>query len=391
MQTYQCILILEDQTKYYGWSFNQSFTAIGEIVFNTGMTGYQEIMTDPSYSGQIVNFTYPELGNTGINNEDNESKAPYLAGIIAKNLCVNISNWRSNKSLANYLIEQDIPHIYGIDTRSLTKHLRKAGTMNGCISSNTLDINNLLKLLNSYPSIQERDLISHVSTKTSYNIIDDRLSNYIPIYNKYSKYENKPKEKLTIVVLDFGTKNNILRNLISYIKTVIILPANSDINDILQYKPDGILLSNGPGDPKAAHEGINTVKQLLSLRIPLFGICMGHQVLSLALGLDTFKLKFGHRGLNHPIGNNKNIEISSQNHGFAIYNDTNKLSEVIINQLNYNDKTIAAITHRKYPYFSVQYHPEASPGPHDSENLFLHFVRIIKVVNKYPDLINLTI
>lgn len=305
MKAYPAILILEDNIKYYGWSFNKSFTSIGEIVFNTGMTGYQEIITDPSYSGQIVNFTYPELGNTGINDQDNEASHPCLSGIIAKHLCSKASNWRSTTSLADYLIKNKIPHIYGIDTRSLTKHLRKVGTMNGCISSNILETSTLIKNLNSSRNIQDKDLVSHVSTKNEYTVTEKQLTPYIPLYYKDSKYKHTRKEDLTVVVLDFGAKYNILRNLNVYIENVIVIPANSSIEDILKYKPDGILLSNGPGDPKTVHTGIKIVTKLLSLKIPLFGICMGHQILSLALGLDTFKLKFGHRGLNHPVGCNK--------------------------------------------------------------------------------------
>ena len=389
MQEYPTLLILEDNTKYYGWSYSKSFTSTGEVVFNTGMTGYQEIMTDPSYNGQIVNFTYPELGNTGINNKDNESTQPFLSGIIAKNLCTEASNWRSEISLIDYLIQHNIPHIYGIDTRALTKHLRQAGTMNGCISTEVSQINSLIQLLKNTPKIQEQDLVSKVSANNSQRINTNQLEAYSPRYYPHKKYIKTKKEPLTVVVIDFGTKNNIIRNLSQYIDNVIVVSIDTTIEDILVSNPDGILLSNGPGDPQTNKSGIKIVKALLLCKIPLFGICMGHQILSIALGLNTFKLKFGHRGLNHPIGYNQNIDISSQNHGFAICYNDELLNNNIINQFNYNDRTVAAITHRNYPYFAVQYHPEASPGPHDSEDLFLHFIRIMKLNKQYPDLMRL--
>ena len=387
MQAYPTLLILEDNTKYYGWSFNKSFTSTGEVVFNTGMTGYQEVMTDPSYTGQIVNFTYPEIGNTGINDIDNESVMPAISGIIVKNLCTHASNWRSTISLTDYLKQNNIPHIYGIDTRALTKHLRKTGTMNGCISTDILNLNIPLKSLKNTPKIQDQNLVNQVSIDAP-NIIDsEKLNIYAPKYHATYQGVEITKEPLTIVIIDFGTKTNILRKISTYVEHVILLPAHTETEDIIKYKPDGILLSNGPGDPKANRKGIKVVTELLQFKIPLFGICMGHQILSLALGLDTFKLKFGHRGLNHPIGYNQNIEISSQNHGFAVSDNNRNTHDILLNQLNYNDKTVAGFTHRKYPYFAVQYHPEASPGPHDSEDLFLHFIRIIKITKKYPEFI----
>jgi carbamoyl-phosphate synthase small subunit len=375
------ILILEDGTRYYGWSFSEPMTRIGEIIFNTGMTGYQEIMTDPSYSGQIVTFTYPELGNTGINKQDNESIKPFLQGIIVKNFSKKPSNWRSQQSLISYLRMNNIIHIYGIDTRALTRYLRKSGTMNGCISTENLHIHDLHNKLQLSSHSKLQDYVKIVSTTKTYQWLTFKnlSNNYIKKYNKIVINQ----KNLRIIILDFGIKLNILRELSFHVKNIVIVPADSEYTTILAYKPDGILLSNGPGDPQSIPYAQKTIQNLLESKIPIFGICMGHQILSLALGLQTFKLKFGHRGLNHPIGSNTNIEITSQNHGFAITNNLSINKKVFLVQINYNDQTIAGISHRKYPHFSVQYHPESSPGPHDSKHLFLHFIRIIQITKKY--------
>nr|YP_009313214.1 Carbamoyl phosphate synthase small subunit [Dichotomaria marginata]SCW21468.1 Carbamoyl phosphate synthase small subunit [Dichotomaria marginata] len=387
MKANKAILVLADHTTYYGWSFSKLFTSKGEIVFNTGITGYQEIMTDPSYSQQIVAFTYPELGNTGINHEDNEAQAPCLNGIIAKNICLRPSNWRTCQSLIEYLEKYNISHIYGVDTRSLTKHLRKFGTMNGCISTHILDPQLLIQEFHNDTNYTEKDLVQFISTTHTYKL--QKIDEYKPIYKPQIK--NQTQYDLKIIVIDFGVKLNILRNLLIYTKEIIIIPATSSSQEILKYKPDGILLSNGPGDPQKVTYAIKTVQQLLAHKIPTFGICMGHQILSIALGMPSFKLKFGHRGLNHPIGTKNTIEISSQNHGFAINNHSSHSKDIFISQVNYNDYTIAGISHRKYPLFAVQYHPEASPGPQDSHKLFAHFINIIRINKKYPNFISKSI
>nr|YP_009297815.1 carbamoyl-phosphate synthase arginine-specific small subunit [Kumanoa americana]AOM67549.1 carbamoyl-phosphate synthase arginine-specific small subunit [Kumanoa americana] len=388
MKTYKrkprkAVLILEDGVKYYGWSFSKPMTSIGEVIFNTGTTGYQEIMTDPSYKGQIITFTYPELGNTGINKEDNESSQAYLRGIITKNLSTQPSNWRSDESLINYLEKTNIIHIYGIDTRALTRHLRKQGTMNGCISTEYLDTNYLYNQLQLTPQIKGQDLVKDVSTQKPYKW----ETNIKQLYQYQYKKIHFESKNLNIIVIDFGTKYNILRYLSCYVKNIIVVPAQYTWKQILKYKPDGILLSNGPGDPEVIDYGIKNVQKLLNYKIPILGICMGHQILSLALNLKSFKLKFGHRGLNHPIGNDKTIEITSQNHGFAIENSVKQNQTTALIQINCNDLTLAAISHKKFPFFSVQYHPEANPGPHDAAHLFLHFIRIIQWIKKYPNLI----
>jgi len=380
MKANRAILILEDGSTYYGWSFNSSSTVFGEVVFNTGMTGYQEVITDPSYSKQIINFTYPELGNTGINYEDMESQAPLLKGLIAKNICNRPSNWRHSMSLIEYLVQFQIMHIYGVDTRAITKHLRNVGTLNGSISSSSLNPSILLQNLRNIQDKKQTDLVLSACTREPY--IFASCPAYEPFYFTNKDHTINIREDLHIIVVDFGVKNNILRYLNKYVNTITVVPADISYTDIMKYKPDGILLSNGPGNPEDLSYAIQTVTKLLSHNIPLFGICMGHQILSLALGLDAFKLKFGHRGLNHPVGYNKSISITSQNHGFAIHGKKATQSRLITTETNFNDHTIAGISHRNYPYFAVQYHPESSPGPHDADDLFLHFIRVIIAIQR---------
>jgi len=363
------LLVLADGTSYKGWSFGASGTAIGEVVFNTGITGYQEVLTDPSYCGQIVTFTYPELGNTGVNLEDEESNRPQVRGAIARNISSRPSNWRSTQSLPDYLKQHNIPGIYGIDTRSLTRKLRSAGAMNGAISTEILDPAELLEKVQAAPSMAGLNLVQEVSTQTVYEWSDPTESSW-----EFSPgVESNDGEPLTVVAIDFGIKRNILRRLAAYGCRVIVVPASTPPEEILKHNPDGIFLSNGPGDPAAVTEGIETTKALLESQKPVFGICMGHQILGLSMGADTFKLKFGHRGLNQPAGLKQRVEITSQNHGFAI--DADSLSsDVEITHLNLNDRTVAGLRHKSLPFFSVQYHPEASPGPHDADYLFEQFV-----------------
>ncbi|MDY7004620.1 MAG: glutamine-hydrolyzing carbamoyl-phosphate synthase small subunit [Cyanobacteriota bacterium] len=367
------LLVLADGTTYQGFSFGAPGTTIGEVVFNTGMTGYQEVLTDPSYCGQIVTFTYPELGNTGVNPEDEESNEPQIKGAIARNICPRPSNWRSTQSLSEYLQEHKIPGIYGIDTRALTKKIRTLGAMNGAISTEILDPTELLQRVQSAPSMAGLNLVQGVTTKEVYQWSEPTNAawEFNPSVSGYSG------EQYTVVAIDFGVKKNILRRLASYGCRVVVVPANTPPEEILKYNPDGIFLSNGPGDPAAVTEGIKTTKELLKSSKPVFGICMGHQVLGLALGADTFKLKFGHRGLNQPAGLQQQVEITSQNHGFAI-NPDSLAAEVEITHFNLNDQTVAGLRHKSLPLFSVQYHPEASPGPHDADYLFERFVQVMQ-------------
>jgi len=380
-QSKPALLVLADGSFYQGWSFGAQGTSIGEVVFNTGMTGYQEVVTDPSYSGQIVLFTYPELGNTGVNPEDEESQSPHVKGVIARSITKRPSNWRSTQSLPDYLAGHNIPAIYGIDTRAITRKIRSVGAMNGAISTQILDPDELLHLIQEAPSMAGLNLVKEVTTSEVYEWITPTDSQW-----EFSPETttNNAEESFTVVALDFGVKRNILRRLASYGCRVIVVPASTKAEDILKYNPDGIFLSNGPGDPAAVQDGITTTQALLKAGKPTFGICMGHQILGLSLGAQTFKLKFGHRGLNQPAGNPqaevttpKQIEITSQNHGFAV--SQGSLSEQLeITHFNLNDRTVAGLKHKDLPFFSVQYHPEASPGPHDADYLFAEFVQLMR-------------
>lgn len=348
------LLVLADGTSYRGWSFGATGTAIGEIVFNTGMTGYQEVLTDPSYCGQIIVFTYPELGNTGVNPEDAESDKPHLRACIARNICHRPSNWRTVQSLPDYLKQNRIPGIYGVDTRAITRKIRNLGAMNAGVSTEILDANELLEQVNAAPSMNGLNLVKEVTTRQVYEWSEP--TSKVWEFKGKSNFSGSEKQ-FTVVALDFGVKRNILRRLASHGCRIVVVPADTPTQEILKHNPDGIFLSNGPGDPSAVTEGIETAKALLQSEKPIFGICMGHQILGQALGAQTYKLKFGHRGLNQPAGLKKRIEITSQNHSFAIDPDSLPHTDVEISHLNLNDSTVAGVKHKSLPIFSVQYHP----------------------------------
>ena len=351
------ILLLADGRIFEGKSFGYQGETTGEVCFNTGMTGYQEILTDPSYCRQIVTMTSPHIGNYGINEEDIESENIQVAGFAIKEETMTPSNWRSTQSLGEYLKKNKIVGIKKIDTRSLTRHIRDKGAMNGIISSNDLDTQSLEKKLKEFPDMNGLDLAKDVTTQ--------------------KKYKWPGKGQYKVAVIDFGIKKNILRLLSGAGCELTVFPASIKAEDILSFEPDGVFLSNGPGDPLAVTYGIETVKKLLG-KVPLFGICLGHQILALALGASTFKLKFGHRGINHPVRNNEKntVEITSQNHGFAV--DLDSLPpNVISTHINLNDNTSGGIRCTDIPAFSVQYHPESSPGPHDSRYLFNQFIEMM--------------
>ena len=365
-------LILNNGIVFPGFSFGASGTAVGEVVFNTGMTGYQEVITDPSYYGQILTFTFQEIGNTGINLEDSESSI-CVKGLIVRNYSSNNSNWRSLKNFNEWLVEKNIIGLYGIDTRALVKILRSNGSMNGVITSEDKTLESCLKIINQTPKMEGLNLSKEVSTEQQYSWQNTTETDF----DVRKKYSEKIK-KLKIVAIDFGIKKSILNRLVSHGCEILVLPSQSSLKDVLSNKPDGIFFSNGPGDPSSVIEGIDLAKSLIKYgEIPMFGICLGHQIFGIALGGSTFKLPFGHRGLNHPCGMNKQIEITSQNHGFAI--DPNSLPKDIVKVTHYNlnDNTVAGLEVKNKPIFSVQYHPEAGPGPHDSDYLFKKFVSLM--------------
>ena len=369
-------LALENGSVFTGESFGASAEITGEVVFNTSMTGYQEILTDPSYAGQIVTMTYPLIGNYGINAEDLESVKPQVAGFIVKEYFDYYSNFRATGSLGEWLSAHNIIAIQGIDTRMLTKMIRTVGALRGVLSTTDLDDERLIEKAKRSQSMNGLDLAKSVTTRESYKWSEvDRTPFALKTTGKHSGRSRR------VVVYDYGVKQNILRRLTSYGCDLTVVPASYPAEKVLDLNPDGVFLSNGPGDPSAVKYGIQNIRKLVGKK-PIFGICLGHQLLALALGGKTFKLKFGHRGANHPVKNlrTQGIEITSQNHGFAV--DPGSLDPRIIEitHVNLNDDTNEGLRHKELPIFSVQYHPEASPGPHDSDYLFDEFMRMMERV-----------
>ena len=380
IKKYISFLYLEDSSVYRGWSFFNTFRSTGEVVFNTGMTGYQEVITDPSYYNQILLFTYPEIGNTGVNLIDIESDRSCIKGLICKNVCMKSSNWRSKSSLVSYLIKYRIPHIFGVDTRYITKIIRSKGAMIGCISSQRLISIELLSIIRSFKSSYLSRMVRNITTRRNYKWLPDlpTLSTYI-----FDKKKQRIVNSLNVIVIDYGVKFNILNRLFSYGCSVQVVSFDASYDNIIALKPDGILLSNGPGDPASIEkQKISIIQKLISLNIPVFGICLGHQLLSLASGTNTSKLSFGHRGLNHPSGLHDTVKITSQNHGYVICNAQGGNNLLQISGYNLNDATISIVVHKFRPVFSVQYHPEASPGPHDSDFLFEHFLKVMTLCKR---------
>ena len=365
-------LVLEDGSVFKGKSFGATGEATGEVVFNTSMTGYQEILTDPSYYGQMVAMTYPLIGNYGINEEDFESIKPFVSAFIVKEYSSVYSNYRANMSLGVFLKKYDIVGIEKIDTRKLVRHIREKGSMNGIISTETDNIDELRERAKSIKSIVGKDLVQYVSCHKPYEWKEGS-------WHLGEGFRKPEKLDFHIVAVDFGIKRNILRYLVDNGCKVTVVPYSFAFNDILDLKPDGIFLSNGPGDPEPITNGIEIAKKALELNIPTFGICLGNQILSLALGGKTYKLKFGHHGGNQPVMDltTKKVEITPQNHCFAV--DVDKISnKVEVTHINLNDKTVEGVKVKGKNAFAVQYHPENGPGPHDSCYLFERFVNLVK-------------
>ena len=377
----KAMLALEDGAVFEGTSFGSPGEKSGEIVFNTSMSGYQEILTDPSYKGQIVVMTYPLIGNYGINEEDIESTTPEVEGFIVKEKSTAFSNWRGGKTLSDYLILHGIMGVEGMDTRALTRHIRSMGAMKAVLSTEDLDRNQLVEKAKASPGLIGRDLVKEVTCQESY----EWKALNPPSFSPLRLPPAPPPPRFKVVVIDFGVKYNILRSLREWNCKVIVLPATSTAESILSHHPDGILLSNGPGDPEALTYAIDAIRRLLAEK-PIFGICLGHQLLGLALGGKTFKLKFGHRGANQPVKDLKTgkVSITSQNHGFCVDPGSLDPEKVELTQINLNDQTCEGMRHKTLPIFSVQYHPEASPGPHDSQNLFGEFIRMMEYDRTCP-------
>jgi len=382
----KAILALEDGSTFHGEAFGARASACGEVCFNTSMTGYQEILTDPSYKGQIVTMTYPQIGNYGVNSVDVESWRPHVGGFVVRELSPVVSNWRADCSLAEYLEKNGIPGIQGIDTRALTRKLRVRGALKGFISTDDVGPDEAVNRAKQWPGLAGVDYVKEVTHREAFlwDEKDEQSAGFDLVrgpaaVDARSVREPLPPADLPIVAYDFGMKYNILRRLRQHGFKVHVLPATASAQDALEQKPAGIFLSNGPGDPSALGYAVNTVRELIKTGVPIFGICLGHQILGQAFGGRTFKLKFGHRGANQPVKDLQTgrVEITSQNHGFAV--DPKSLpSEVEVDRINLNDQTVEGMRHRARPIYCVQYHPEASPGPHDSTPLFAEFRSMIE-------------
>lgn len=380
----KALLALEDERIFYCRSFTGPGESWGEVVFNTGMTGYQEVLTDPSYKGQMVTMTYPLIGNYGVNPDDIESDGIQVSAFIIKEYQEIPSNHRATDSLAGYLKSQNILGIEGLDTRALTRHIRKKGALRAFISTLDLNPESCIKRARSFPAMTGMDLAREVTTEKPYYWAHGKQVYMAEdVGDQGRKVWRQKGVKPSVVAFDFGIKFNILRCLENSGFEIIVVPAATPAENIRQMSPDGIFLSNGPGDPEPVVYAISTVQELIGYR-PMFGICLGHQLMGIALGGETYKLKFGHRGANQPVKNllTGKIEITSQNHGFAVNTDSIRGKEVEVTHVNLNDNTLEGFRHKKQPLFAVQYHPEASPGPHDARYLFDQFRDLMK--NHHP-------
>ena len=366
-------LALENGLWYDGEAAGAAGETGGEVVFNTSMTGYQEVLTDPSYAGQIVTMTCPEIGNYGISPEDGESRTPQVAGFIIRDQSPVASNWRSDSTLREYLVRNNIVAISDVDTRALTRVLRSAGVMRGIIATGDIDPRTLVEKAKALPQMEGSDLVRGVTCETAFDWTPDVSDEFTPLA------ERQPKRALRIAAYDYGMKWNILRRFTAYGCDVRVFPATAPASELLASNPDGVFLSNGPGDPSALGYAVDNARALVASEVPVFGICLGHQILSLALGGSTYKLKFGHRGANHPVKELETgkVEITSQNHGFAV-DPASLPSDVKVTHVNLYDGTVEGLRHETKPVFCVQYHPEAAPGPHDADYLFRQFLDVME-------------
>jgi carbamoyl-phosphate synthase small subunit len=375
------ILALEDGRVFNGRAAGAITRRGGEVVFNTSLTGYQEVFTDPSYAGQIVCLTYPHIGNVGANLDDEEAAKPYIESLIVREFSQIASSWRSTETAHLYLNRHKIPVIWDIDTRALVRHIRKVGALRGIVSTDGTAPDQLIHEAKSLPTMAGQELASRVSCARSYDWTKGSIDLVISPWSEQmgEAIQNSDAAKLRVIAYDFGIKQNILRLLTDHNCEVGVVPATTTAEDVLGMNPDGIFLSNGPGDPEPMEYAVQTVRKFIG-KVPVFGICLGHQVCGLALGGKTFKLKFGHHGSNHPVKNllTNQIEITAQNHGFCVDPESLPSSDVEVTHLNLNDHTNEGMRHKSQPIFSVQYHPEASPGPHDSHYLFTQFTDLTK-------------
>ena len=374
------ILVLEDGTVLRGIGFGAATHGVFELVFNTSMIGYQEIITDASYRGQGIVFTAPHIGNVGVNEEDFESGKPQISACIVRSLSPSVSNWRAQKTLGNWLEECGVPGITDVDTRYLTRKIRDKGTMKAGISTDGMNPKNLANEVDAWSGLDGKDMVRSVTTDTPYHWQPDQAQEWVKINNSSVEFQHKTGKPLSIIVIDYGVKTNILRYLWEYGTDIHVVPASFSCDEIMAFKPDGIVLSNGPGDPKGIPYAIQTVKELLKHNLPIFGICLGHQLIGLALGGETERLKFGHHGGNHPVQDlaTSKTMVTSQNHNYVVTKDSLEANKVEVTHISLNDMSIEGMALKDKPVFSVQFHPEASPGPHDAYELFGKFIRSAK-------------